>query len=395
MIRRFLLGAVFFIIATSNLQAQNADSKIYHVGIFAPLYLDSVFSNTGTFLYKQGIPKFITPALDFVQGAEIAFDSMDISNATIRATVYDTKSTTQSVASLIKNKKLDSLDLIIGSVKDAEYKQLANFALIKNITFISATYPNDGGVAHNPYLVILNSTLKSHCEAIFSYLVQNHGTDRIFLCRRKEGVQDDKIAACFKELNEQDGKPLLSIQTINYDSTVNYDQLKSKLDSNRQTVIIGGSLDEKFATSLAYACNDLHLEYPLTLIGMPNWDSFKALMNKDALADFPVYFTTPYFNSKWDAYSKMLISAYAQRYRGKPSDLSFKGFECAYLFTKLLALYPNDNLMNHLNDKTYKVFSDFNFRPVELKKENTSPDYYENKHLYFIKILNGTTSKAW
>ena len=319
---------------------------------------------------------------------------MDISNATISASIYDTKSTTQPVASLIKNKKLDNLDLIIGSVKDADYKQLAAFALRKNIPFISATYPNDGGVSRNPYLVILNSTLRSHCEAIFSYLVQNHGTDKIFLCRKK-GTQEDKIATYFKELNELDGKPLLSIQTFNYDTTVNYDQLKSKLDSNRESVIIGASLDEKFATSLAYACNDLHLEYPITLIGMPNWDGFKELMNKGDLTDFPVYFTTPYYNSKWDAYSKMLISAYAQRYRGKPSDISFKGFECAYLFTKLLALYPNENLMDHLNDKTYRVFSDFNFRAVELKKENTSPDYFENEHLYFIKILNGNTSKAW
>ena len=93
-------------------------------------------------------------------------------------------------------------------------------------------------------------------------------------------------------------------------------------------------------------------------------------------------------------YSKIVINAYAQRYKGKPTDMSFKGFECAYLFTKLLLLYPTD-MMSHLNDKTYKVFCDYNFRPVNLKKENAFPDYFENKHEYFIKIMNGSISKAW
>ena len=191
MLKRFCLAIVFFIVAISGIDAQSNSVKTYHVGIFAPLYLDSVFSKDGNFLYKQNMPKFMMPGLDFVQGAEIALDSMNISDATVSASIYDCKSTTEPIAVLIKDKKLDNLDLIIGSVKDADYKQLAAFALRKNIPFISATYPNDGGVTANPFLVILNSTLKSHCEAIYSYLLQNHGTDKIYLCRKK-GVQDDK-----------------------------------------------------------------------------------------------------------------------------------------------------------------------------------------------------------
>src|SRR5258706_2911721 len=109
MIRRILLGFFFFAAAINSSIAQRA----YHVGIFAPLYLDSVFAADGNFLYKQGIPKFISPSVDFVQGAEIAFDSMDVNGATISATIYDSKSNTHSISYLIKNKKLDTLDLII------------------------------------------------------------------------------------------------------------------------------------------------------------------------------------------------------------------------------------------------------------------------------------------
>lgn len=365
----------------------------YKVGIFAPLYLDSVFANNN-FKYSQGVPKFMAPALEFIQGAQIALDSFKTGKENIEAFIYDSKSYTNTITALINAKQLDSLDLIIGSVKDADYKQLADFALLKTIPFISATYPNDGGVTGNPFTVILNSTLKAHCEAIYSYLLQNHGTDQIFLCRKK-GSQEDKVAAYFKLMNEQDGRALLNIQTINTDSSITSNLLKNKLDSNRQAVLIGGSLDEAFANSLTSSCYDLYNKpYSITLIGMPNWDGFASLHKKNAFQDFPVYFTSPYFNNKWDNYSKMLTSAYLKRYKIKPSDMAYKGFEAVYMFTKMLTKYPND-FIAHINDKNFKVFCDYNIRPVILKKENFKPDYFENKHLYFIRLLNGATTKAW
>lgn len=396
--RLFIVALVAFGYTLFNLpaSAQNNNTaviKTIHVGIFAPLYLDTIFTTPTTIRFKDALPKFMTPGLEFVHGAQIALDSMDAGKNSIDAFIYDTKSYTESVAQLIANKKLDKLDVIIGSVKDIEFKQLAEFALSKNIPFISATYPNDGGVTANPFLVVVNSTLKAHCEAIFSYLIQNHSTDKIFLCRQK-GAQEDKVAAYFKVINGQEGKPLLNIQTLNFDSIVSPGLIRNKLDSNRQSVIIGGSLDETFAANLATACYELHETYPLTLIGMPNWDNFRALMKKEDFADFPIYFTTPYFNSKGDVYSKMINTAYIKKYKGKATDMVYKGFECTYLFIKLLTKFQSD-LMNHLNDKTYKVFSEYNFRPVMLKKESGFPDYFENKHLYFIKLLNGTMSKAW
>ncbi|HMK05581.1 MAG TPA: ABC transporter substrate-binding protein [Ferruginibacter sp.] len=401
-----LTTGIFFIIALfcfKDASAQNdtlKEAPVYHVGIFAPLYLDSVFSSNNNFKYRQAIPRFIMPAVDFVQGAQIALDTMQAGNDKINAAIYDTKSYTQPVPWLIQNKKLDSLDLIIGSVKDAEYLQLAEFALQKNIPFISATYPNDGGISRNPSLVIVNSTLKAHCEAIYSYILQNHGTDKIYLCRQK-GVQEDLVASHFKQINEQDGKPLLPIQILNLDNKLDAAVLKARLDSNRHSVIIGGSLTEAFAENLSLACFELHKTYPITLIGMPNWDGFASLQKKNELPDFPIYFTSPYFNNKGDEFSKMITAAYQKKYKGKPTDMTFKGFESVYLFTKLLAMYPNE-FMSHINDKNIKVFCDYNFRPVMLKKQNADggqpslvPDYFENKHLYFIKILNGGVSRAW
>jgi hypothetical protein len=202
------------------------------------------------------------------------------------------------------------------------------------------------------------------------------------------------VAAYFKHINEQDGKPLLPIETLNLDNNLNAAFLKSKLDSNRKSVLIGASLDETFANNIARVCFNLYKTFPITLIGMPNWDNFSLLYSKKDLPDFPVYYTTPYYNDKTDVFSKALTAAYYNKYRGKPSDMAFKGFEAVYLFTKLLAKNP-DNFINHINDRDLKNFCEYNFRSVRLNKETSIPDYFENKHLYLIKILNGAISRAW
>lgn len=395
--KKFTLVIVLLIASLSSvtLCAQNDSVQkgpVYKVGIFAPLYLDSVF-NKNTFKYRQAVPRFIMPAVDFVQGALIALDSLQSGENYIDASVYDTKSYTENIYDLIRNKKLDSLQLIIGSVRDEDFTQLAAFALQKNIPFISATYPNVSGITENPFLVVMNSTLKSHCDAIYSYILQNHGSDKIYLCRQK-GKQEDMVASYFKMRNEQDGKPLLPIQVLNMDDNINAAFLKSKLDSNSNNIIIGGSLDETFAGNMAKASYELHKTYPIQLIGMPNWDNFSALYNKKNLSGLPVYFTTPFYTDKTNVFSKTLTTAYFNKYKGKPTDMAFKGFESVYLFTKLLTKYPN-SFMSHISDKNLNVFCEYNFRPVKQNDKASVPDYFENKHLYLIKILNGTISRAW
>ncbi len=63
----FIISCMLFM--SLPLQSQNNNAAAlpsYKIGLFAPLYLDSIFTDNN-FKYKQGFPKFILPALDFVQ----------------------------------------------------------------------------------------------------------------------------------------------------------------------------------------------------------------------------------------------------------------------------------------------------------------------------------------
>ncbi|MEI8054278.1 MAG: hypothetical protein WCH52_11120 [Bacteroidota bacterium] len=383
------ISIAFLLLSLSFISVAQPVRKI---GLFVPLYLDSVFHGND-YRYGKKFPRYALQGLDFVQGAQIALDSFPISNCIVELFVYDSKSDSVSVKTLIDSQKLDSLELIIGAVKDDELNLLASFAKSKKIPFISATYPNDGGIVSNPYYVILNSTLRSHCEAIFSYLLQNHHTENIIHVRQT-GSQEDRVAGYLNNINKPDNKPLLKIKTMNLDS--NLILIKTALDSTKKNFIIGGSLDEDFVGSIANILSSVSKTYDITLIGMPNWDGFTSFgkNHKENLKDFPIYFTSPYFNYKTDNYSKIIQDAYLKNYKGKPSDFAYKGFEVMYVFSRLLNLYPV-NLIEHLNDYPFKVFSDFNIVPIKSNNQSSHIDYQENKHLFFIKKVNGTASKAW
>jgi hypothetical protein len=387
------LAFVLTVTSSQLLFAQNEiapSAKTYHIAIFAPLYLDSTFSN-GQLTSDNSIPRFIMPAVDFVQGAHIALDTLSSNGKSADVNIYDSKSSAQPISWLIKYRKLDNADLIIGSVKDPDYRELADFALQKNIPFVSATYPNDGGVLANPYLIIVNSTLKANCEGIFSYLLQKHGTDKIYLVKRKG---DDRIENYFRTINYSEGKPLLNIRTIMADSTITAYSLMNRIDTSHTAIIIGASLDEDFAKSLADACYAIQKKHPVVLIGMPNWDGFRSLYKKDAYTDFPIRYTTPHYDAKNNSFDSILIKKYFQLYRIKPSDMAYKGFGITWYFVNLLLKYPGE-IMSHLNDNELSVFHDYNFRPVYIEKQNQTPDYYENKHLFIMEILNGEIVREW
>lgn len=368
--------------------------SVVRVGIVAPLFLDSAFTPTGTYRYKETVPKFMMPGLDFVHGVEIALDSMLLPNIRFQVTILDAKAGgDQRLDKRIKAGDLDSLQLIIGSVRDPEYRMLAEFTKSKSIPFVSSALPNDGGITQHPGLIILNSTLRAHCEGIFHYLLQSHGTDKIIYCRKK-GAQEDRIASHFRELNQREGKPLLNWETIQVDSSFGTDMLRKKLDSNRLAVIIGASLDEGFAQTLANSAADLYKTYPIKLLGMPNWEGFKIWSKKDAFSDFPVYYTTPYFNTKTDLHSRIVTNAYTARFKTKPSDMVFKGYEAMHQFGQLVARF-GANMMQQLNYPAMKRYSEFHIRPVYLNASSKTPDYYENKHLFFVRVLNGVHSLAW
>jgi hypothetical protein len=380
---KIILSFLLIICIVSNTHSQT-NGRVYKIAVFAPVYLDSAFTQEGTYkLGSQILPRYMLPGLDFYNGIMLAVDSLGKEQAPVEIVFYDTKSAKGTVNYAITDSTLSDASLIIASFSNrTEIKPLADFALEHEIPLISHTYPNDGGLTENPYFILINPTLKTHLEGIYRYLQRVYPTSNLTMFRRKGSVED-MIQSGFSDISRTTPGLPLKIKTVELTDSFTTSQVIAYLDSSKQNIIICGSLNEAFGSNLVKALSESR-RYRSIAMGMPTWDALRGVDK-----NIEVIYTTPYHFIRTDKLGLDITNTYRNKFSGRPSDMVFKGFEAMYRFTKLLIKHEGKLLAN-INDKSFKLFNDFDIQPVKPYSSNTNAvDYLENKKLYYIRKMDG------
>ena len=384
----FLVSILAFLLRKRKIQTHAQDSTIkrFQVAVFTPLYLDSAFDASSNYRYEKYFPKYINPGLEFYEGLQLAIDSLQKENANLDIFIYDLKSSAQPLHKIISDSSFNSIDLIIGNVNNAEMMLLANAAGQKKIPFINANFPNDGGITNNPYFVILNSTLKTHCEGIYKFVQRQFALSDVVVFRRK-GAQEDRLQSYFDAYTKATASVPLKIKYVSLDGVFDSTALRPHLSKNRETVCIAGSLDLTFAANLTQQLASISEDYNVKLIGMPNWDALQEI-NRPGLDALEVIYSSPFYVSNTNPVALGIQDHFKNKFYSRPSDMVYRGYETMYRFGKLLLQYGS-NLNSSIGEKKYSIFSEFDIQPVFTSKQNPTLDYFENKKLYFVRKING------
>lgn len=388
---RLAIGCVFVVALCTAFcaKAQDTGRQTPRVAILAPLYLDSAFKGDAYKLGNTSIPKYFLPGLDFYNGVMLAADSLQKEHQSLNVTVYDTKKAGETINSLLAGMEQQHYQLVIAAISNnAEQKALSEFAFKNNVPVLSATYPNDAGLSGNPFFIMLNSSLRTHVEALHKYIQKNYaGSKMIYLTRK--GPLEDKIKGFFTAKDST--YPHISYKVTELTDNFTPAQLLPLLDSTRQNVLICGSLNEAFGASMLSALCGTS-SYKTTVIGMPTWDGMKGVDN-DNCKQLEIVYSTPYNYSRSDKTGASLVKQYRAKFVNRPSDMVFKGFESMYHFSRLLLANSGD-FINHLSDTTAHIANSFLIEPTRLSSTSFVPDYLENKKLYFVKIQGGVVKKV-
>lgn len=357
-----------------------ASAQRQKIAIFTPLYLDSAFDATGELKDRNNFPRYTAAGLEFYQGAQAALDSLQKRGAQLEVVVLDSKVRTP-LADPLNDPQLEGVQLMIGHTNAAETRMLADAAARRKVPFVSATLPNDAGVTNNPYFVVLNTTLQSHIEGIYRFLQKHHSTDKIIVFR-KPGPQEDMLKEHFSNyLKSADGRQI-RIQFVEAGAQLNAAFLATQLDSTRRNVCIAGSLDEAFGMKLAQELSTINKTYPLRIIGMPTWER----MNLSKVSGVEIVYTTPFYYNRTNLLEKALAESYEATTGSKASDYFLRGYETTLRFA-LLLLDTKKDLASNLTRKGNNVFTPFDIQPEFKDSANMTLDYFENKHLYFVKVF--------
>jgi len=375
----FVVSNLLFVVIT---KAQIDTGKTLKIAVFAPVYLDSAFTDADYKLGRNNIPKYILSGLDFYNGVMLAIDSLNTEKAPVEVFFYDSKNVSAPVEEILERPELNDVSLIIASFNTRnDVKPLADFALQHAIPLISCIYPNDGGVTANPFFIMINPTLRTHIEAIYKYLHRVYPIENITVFTRN-GAIENMIQSVLSDINKKSPGVPLKLKIVELPDEFAPELLTTNLDSTKKNILVCGTLDETFGINLVREISSSK-NYKAVIMGMPTWDGIK-----DLGKETEIIYSTPYNLSRTDKLCQQLSDKYKARYSGRPSDMFFKGFESMYHFTKLLLKYKSE-LINNLSAKDYKLFNEFDIQPVKSNKESLLPDYLENKKLYFIRKVDG------
>lgn len=369
-----------------------AGSTSHRIAIFVPLYLDSAFDANGNYKFDNNFPKILNPGLEFYEGAQLALDSLQKEGAHLDVHIYDTRSKQKTIGQIIREDDFQKTELIIGYVSNTDLRQLAEIALHKNIPFINVNFPNDGGITNNADFVLLNSTLKTHCEAIYKYLQKNDALSRVIVFQ-KNGAIETRLRNYFMDAEKNTPSVPLKLKYVNLTEPINSKQLLPFLDSTKQNIFIAASLDENFSKNLCLQLAQVDKTYPITIIGMPTWDNMIDFSEPE-YNGMEIIYTTPLYINPTDNLVKDIQQYFKDKFYSRPSDMVFRGYETTYHFAKLL-IEHGASLSISIGEKKYNVFTDFDIQPVFLNKQNMTLDYFENKKLYFIKKVDGNITAVY
>lgn len=377
---------ITFVCLAKNSPAQEI-KKTYKVGLLLPLHLEAAFDAEGNYRYPpKTFPKIHTPGLEFYEGALLALDTLLAEKTPIELIVKDSRSSKQSLAQQLNAADFRDIDLLLAYCTANEIKILADFGLQKSIPVINVNLPNDGGVKGNPYLVLLNSTLRTQTTAIYNYIAEKYSKQNIVVFRKK-GVLEDRIKNYWDETGKVKGKQALKLTYVDLPDSFTVNQLIPKLDTLKPTLCVAGSLDENFGKQLASQLATLaKRNYKSTLVGMPTWDGVRDFA-KPEYRGIEIIYCTPYYNPRTDSISQYIVNLFNENIYARPSDMVMRGYEAVWHFAKLLHKYGAD-ISSNLTSRDFEVFREFDIKPT-FSNGQMGLDYFENKKLYFLKWQDG------
>lgn len=378
---------------TDSLSVARPDSlpQRHHIAIFAPLYLDSAFDATGQYRYAKSFPKFINPGLEFWEGAQLAIDSMKKEGLQLEIHVYDTRSASRPLMSLLRSEEIKQMDLLIGHVVNVnEANLLVQMAASLTIPFINVNLPNEAGARNNPYYVILNSTLPTQCAGIYKFLQKNFSVSTIVVFRKK-GTTEDLLKSYFTEAEKSTLGVPLKMKYVTLENNFTQDDITDYLDSNKTNVCLVASLDAFFGQQVCQQLATVSSSYTTTVMGMPTWWQFD--FEKPIFKGIEVYYSTPFYINPADSLALGVQEHFRTNFYSRPSDMVYRGYETIYHFGHLLAS-NGKNISSSLGDKKFKLFTQFDIQPV-IDKQTMTLDYFENKKLYFVKKVDGIVKAVY
>jgi len=353
----------------------------YRIDVIAPLYLDDLVK--GQYVtYNDKIPEKAVPGVSFIEGVNIAADSLKKAGFNVDIYLHDASSFQESAEILTTKNKLDSTDLIIGAVQSHDVPILAAYAKKKHVYFISALSASDGGVKENQYFTLIQPSLKSHCEWMVKDIAKTFPGQKVALLYRTSPALEESAYSYITG----DTADKVSFKALLCNSLPTREKLLYVFDTTRPNVVLVPILDVNYADSILKVLVRDFPEAHFEVYGLPSWNGLTDLHKAKAFPNLSINITDPFYFNPASPSGIYIERSFKKDYSGKPSELVYRGYETLFWYANLLKQYGT---IFKYTDNAPAPFTPFEISPQWDK--NNGLLYNENRHIFLTRYEGGAS----
>ena len=288
---------------------------------------------------------------EYYEGVLLALNELKAQNVSVDLYTYDTKGNTATLNGILNKGELKNMDIIIGGVRTANIKLLADYAAKNNIRLVVPFANKVDQVFNNPNIYQVNTPQSYlYSEAYEHFIRKFKGMNVIFLdTNNGDKDKNEFISGLKKELKDN----RFTCSQVNINTQTPPEKLIAAMDTLSESIFIpvsgkNSALAQIFPTLLQVRRS--HPNIQMHLFGYPEWQTY----TQEYLSNFyeldTYFYSSFYTNNLFPAavqFSKNYRNWYGKEMANSYPKYGMLGYDTAYFFLKGLAQQGNkleDNL---------------------------------------------------
>ncbi|MFH1004433.1 MAG: LysM peptidoglycan-binding domain-containing protein [Bacteroidota bacterium] len=344
----------------------------FSLGSIDAIDIDKIIVGNDEFLERSRI------AIEFYEGAKMAFDSLLRMGFKSRLFVYDAFIDSLSFVNLLKKPEFKEMDLIIGPLYNKEFNITAKFAKENNINIVSPIIQNNNILLGKVNVSKVTPSQITEIEEMGKYVMDKFLGQNILLFNSTNPKDKFYMNTFKKTVNS-------ALVNANADTVkdVTIGSLKSFMNDSEINVVIIPSNDPSFVTEVLSTVYQLKkgLKDSVIIFGMQSWQDMESL-DFNYLSTLSAHIPSSTFIDYENNETKKFILRHRELFKTEPSYYTFSGFDITYYYLNALKNYGH-SLQRKLPDiKTKGLQTKFDFH------QSAVGSGYENSGIFLLKFEN-------
>ena len=288
---------------------------------------------------ENKIDRRSVPALNFYEGAKMAFDVLAGEGVNLEVNVLDTRAQEGTTIQLTNNYELQNAHLVMGSFRNSTARALASFAKNNQKTFVSPFYPHQNLTKDNPYFIQLNPSEKGHAEAVMQHVKNKFKPENIVVFARND-AQERRLMNYYLDAHFaiEGSTTADSIQLVIIDDespSLENTDFEPYMDDINTTAFIIASSSQSFVYAMLRNIDLEKEDRSIVVYGQPRWKDFTQI-SYQYYETMNVHISSEAYLNPDDYNIQTFKEDFYNKYGMPPTTEAFKGYDAVLYFGRML-----------------------------------------------------------